>query len=180
MRSRFEWFARWIGCLLLALPVLLNAGGCAYRGVGNLTISEHGADEASASQLSGTFDGYLSREEGGVYTFVAYQRIASDQKFGRYYRNYRKSFPFVQAELTVRINKAGEVVGQPRLLFRQGDHVLTDGPLVGELDLSRSGNRLTITGKGLTWQFDEVESRVVSFELVVHDVLEPAGVAADV
>lgn len=158
-----------ISSIALAAVVL---GGCSYSGVGSLAITEEASTGSTQSPgFTGTFDRYLSREDGDVYTFTAYQRVKSRQKFGQYYRNYRKDGQLVQAELVVRINKSGEVIGEPRLLFRQGNRILTDGLLNGELSVTPKGDRLSIAGENLVWKFEEKMSRVVSFELVVFNVL---------
>lgn len=157
--------------LLLALTAVL-LGGCNYTGVGNLTITEQAVDSKSqSSDITGTFDRYLSREDGDVFTFTAYQKLANREKFGQYHRTYKKDPQFVQAELIVRINKAGVVIGEPRLLLRQGSRILTDGPLQGDVTVESNGNQLLITGDGLNWRFDDSTSHAVSFVLTVHNVL---------
>lgn len=175
--SRFA-VARYVSLLGFVIASL-GASGCHYAGVGNLAIHDANANSdvggdastSAASTNTGTFDRYLSREDGDVYTFTAYQRMKSRQKFGQYYRSYKKDGQFIQAELVVRMNKSGEVVGEPRLLLRQGNRILTDGLLNGELSVTPQGDRLSITGNDLVWQLDENTSRVVSFDLLVFNVL---------
>ncbi len=157
------------------LVIVFLSVGCHYTGVGQLTIDDQAADDGGliSTDLTGTFDRYLSREDGDVFTFVAYQKMKPREKFGQYYRNYKKDAQFVQAELTVRVNKDGQVIGQPRLLLRQGDRVLTDGVLQGDVSVATDGSVMSIAGDGLNWRFKEdATSHAVSFDLTVHNIVK--------
>lgn len=162
------------GMKCLALASLLFVVGCNYNGVGNLTITKHGEQlnsNQASKKLSGTFDKYLSRKDGDVYTIVAYQRVTSPQKFGQYYRDYARDPHFVQTELIIRIDEAGGVVGQPRLILVQGDHLLTDGSLEGEVTVKTDGKLLMIFGDSLIWNLGESMPITVSFKLVLYNML---------
>ena len=114
----------------------VSLAGCTYSGVGSVSISPTPAGDAKDSAepiLTGTFDSVLSRKDGDVFTFTAYQRVRSRKGFSEAYRNYKKDAPFVNAELIVRVRRDGTVVGKPRLLLRQGENVLTAGTLVAGL-----------------------------------------------
>lgn len=164
--------------MLMACIVAALAAGCSYDGVGSVAISPSATAEAKASAdpiLTGTFDSVLSRKDGDVYTFTAYQRVRSRKGFSEAYRNYRKDAPFVNAELTVRVHRDGTLVGQPRLLLRQGENVLTTGTLEGAVTLTPDDNQLTIAGKNLHWRFadaGEPAPQDVSFQIQVYNVID--------
>lgn len=162
------------GTKCLALASLLFVVGCNYSGVGNLTITQNGEQlktNQTSQKLTGTFDRYLSRKDGDVYTITAYQRVNSSQEFGQYYRDYVRDPHFVQTELIIRINDAGDVIGQPRLMLLQGDHVLTDGLLEGEVTAKTDGKLMMISGDSLIWKLGESMPITVSFKLVLYNML---------
>ncbi len=175
------WAARAMLVVIVCLLALAPLAGCSYAGVGNVSIAPAGAtvDGRGVMEpvLAGKFDSVLTRKDGDVYTFTAYQRVTSRKGFSQHYRNYKKDAPFINAELTVRVRRDGSVVGQPRLLLRQGDNILTEGSLDGPVTLTPRDGQLTIGGSKLPWRFDDPVSpkpQDVSFELQVYNVLDPA------
>ena len=156
----------------------VSLAGCTYSGVGSVSISPTPAGDAKDSAepiLTGTFDSVLSRKDGDVFTFTAYQRVRSRKGFSEAYRNYKKDAPFVNAELIVRVRRDGTVVGKPRLLLRQGENVLTAGTLEGSIALTPDDNQLTIAGSNLQWRFTdtgEPSTQDVSFRIQVYNVLD--------
>ncbi len=165
---------------VLSIAMFALLAGCSYSGVGNVSISPVNDVEGGEQPdpvLTGRFDSILTRKDGDTFTFTAYQRVTSRKGFSQHYRNYKKDSPFVNAELTVRVRRDGTVIGQPRLLLRQGENILTDGMLEGSVTLTPQDNLLTISGSGLRWRFDDAGSpsnQDVTFELQVYNVLEPA------
>lgn len=70
--------------------------------------------------LSGTFDNVSYKKRGQTFTLIAYRK-ANRQKFGQFWRLYKKEHPFVTAEHRLHINRDGTIHGRPRFGFLQAN-----------------------------------------------------------
>ena len=167
----------------ITLPVLgitlLCSLGC-RGGVGFVSVHTVDADDGVQTPrrpISGHFDSVLQRKDRGVFTFTAYQKSSGRRRFNTYHRAYKKDHPFVTAQLTVRIDPDAGLVDEPRLLFQQGQRILTDGRLVGEVTITPRGKSLAIRGEELLWDVDDRRATLaganvqrLTFELTVNNV----------
>jgi len=172
---------------LILAAAIATLSGCEYGGVGHVVlrpapvgaaVPEGQAESADAvATMTGTFDGLLTARHGEVYTFTAYRVPRNDEKFRHYFNRYKKDHPFTQAELVVSFDTAGNVA-PPILSFKQGERTILRGELIGEIDVTATGDELTVTGEGMVWRLDSGRDlpavpTSVDFLLRTDNVLRP-------
>ena len=166
--------------LLTLITVTVLITGCGtYRGVGNVALYGQAASDTGerTTILSGTFDNVIYKKRGQTFTLIAYRK-ATGEKFGQFWRSYKKDHPFVTAELRLDINRDGTIHEQPRFRLLQGERTVYDVVLEGDIGLRPYEKSLTITGAHLSLSgLDAAQSepRDLSFELVVFNFLDPGA-----
>lgn len=177
----------------LLLAMLLVTGGCNYRGVGDVQIYQEiatpalgaatvaqtaGAAAPAEPELQATFDDLLYRKDGQETIITAYRKVQGRRgKFNSYFGDYKKDFPFITLDLTVRLSRDGVVTASPYMRMLHDERVLWSGPLAGDVRVIRAENGLLqVTGQRLMWSIDgdvpgpREGPLSVTFELRTYDI----------